>query len=213
MICLGVCGGTLIDSRHVLTAAHCVGTTNSSAITITAGLHNKKNDERATQQKRIVERIFKHPGYNDKTIENDITILRLAQPVQFNKYVQPACLPGPDPKPNANVVLIGWGATQVGGGAYHELKQTKVKVVGNCQEHWGTKIDEDKQICVGDVTTGDSACQGDSGGPMLYEHNGQWVVVGVTSFVQSGQCSTSTQSKPNVYARVSAYLPWIKSII
>jgi len=59
----------------------------------------------------------------------------LAQPVQFNKYVQPACLPGPNPKPNANVVLIGWGATQVGEGTYHELKQTQVKVVGNCQEH------------------------------------------------------------------------------
>jgi secreted trypsin-like serine protease len=95
----------------------------------------------------------------------------------------------------------------VGEGTYHELKQTQVKVVGNCQEHWRAQIDEDKQICVGDVTTGDS------GGPMLYEHNWQWVVVGVTSFVQSGQCSTSTQSKPNVYARVSAYLPWIKSII
>jgi secreted trypsin-like serine protease len=137
----------------------------------------------------------------------------LAQPVQFNKYVQPACLPGPEPQANASVVLIGWGAIKVGAGAYHELKQTKVKVIGNCYEHWGTQIDEEKQVCVGDASTGDSACQGDSGGPMLYEHKGQWIVSGVTSFVSGGDCSTFAHSKPNVYVRVSAYLSWISNML
>jgi len=153
-----------------------------------------------------------HPDYNQKTVENDVTILRLAQPVEFNQYVQPACLPGPDPQPNADVVLIGWGALQLGGPAYHELKQTKVKVVGNCNQYWG-QVDEEKQVCVGHTGTGDSACQGDSGGPMLYEQDGQWVVAGVASFVSSKGCITDASSQPNVYARVSAYLPWINSII
>jgi secreted trypsin-like serine protease len=182
-------------------------------ITLTAGLHNKKNNEADTRQVRTVERIFMHSGYNNKSLQNDITILRLAQPVTFNKFVQPACLPGPEAPANADVVLIGWGATQVGGAAYHELKQTKVKVIGNCYEHWGAQIDEDKQICVGHTGTGDSACQGDSGGPMLYQHNGQWIVSGVTSFVAAGDCSTFSHSRPNVYVRVSAYLPWINNIL
>jgi len=211
-ICLGVCVGTLIDSRHVLTAAHCIGTTDPRSITITAGLHNKQSNEADTRQVLTVERIFKHAGYNEKTIENDLTILRLAKPVQFNQYVQPACLPGPDPQPGADVVLVGWGATETGGGAHHELKQTKVKVVGDCNKYWG-QVNEEKQVCVGDTRTGDSACKGDSGGPMLYEHNGQWVVAGVTSFGSAEECSTYAHSRPNVYARVSAYLPWINSII
>jgi hypothetical protein len=211
-ICLGICGGTLIDSRHVLTAAHCIGTTDPSLITITAGLHNRLINEPGTRQVKTVERIFKHPNYNPQTTENDLTILRLAQPVQFNKFVQPACLPGPDPRPDADVVLIGWGALTLGAGAHHELKQTKVKVIDDCNRYW-SQVDEAKQVCVGNPTTGESACQGDSGGPMLHEHNGQWVVAGVTSFGSGRGCTTYSHSQPNLYARVSYYMPWILSII
>ncbi len=202
----------MIDDRHVLTAAHCIGTTNPASITITAGLHSKNSYEANTRQVRTVESIFKHPQYNPVTTENDITILRLAQPVQFNKYVQPACLPGPEPQPDEDVVLIGWGALALGGGAYHTLKQTKVKVIGQCNRYWG-QVDERKQVCVGDPSTGASACQGDSGGPMLYERDGQWVVAGVTSFGSSTGCTTYANSRPNVYTRVSAFLPWIQSIV
>jgi hypothetical protein len=210
--CAGLCGGTLIDSSHVLTAAHCIGTTNPATIIIVAGLHDKNNNEFDTRQVRAVERIFKHPNYDNTTQQNDITILRLAQPVQFNKYVQPACLPGPDPQADADVVLIGWGALELGGAPYHELKQTKVKVIGQCNKYW-SQVNEEKQVCVGNPANGDSACQGDSGGPMLYEQNGQWVVAGVTSFGSSMGCTTFENSQPNVYTRVSAYLPWINSII
>lgn len=212
-MCTGNCGGTLLDSRHVLTPAHCINTQNPNEITITAGLHNKNNYEGATRQVRKVERIFKHSGYNSVTAQNDITILRLSEPVQFNKYVQPACLPGPEPQPNEDVVLIGWGTLQLYGQPYHELKQTKVKVVGQYNRFWGTKVNEAQQVCVAHPTNGDSACQGDSGVPMLYEHNGQWIVSGIASFVSGLGCRTDSAGAPNVYVHVSAYLPWINSMI
>ncbi len=67
----------MIDDRHVLTAAHCIGGTNPALNTITAGLHNKNSNEANTRQVRTVERIFKHPGYNAEA-QNDITILRFS---------------------------------------------------------------------------------------------------------------------------------------
>ena len=211
-MCTGSCGGTLIDDRHVLTAAHCIGSTDPSTIKLTAGLHYKYGLEGETRQVRGVEVIYKHPAYNPQTTTNDITILRLSEPVEFNRYVQPACLPGPDPEPNENVILIGWGALQLNTPGYHTLKQAQLKVVGNCNRFW-PQVNEAKQICVANFETGESACQGDSGGPLLYQRDGQWIVGGVTSFGSGAGCVTTANYAPNVYTRVSAYLPWIESIL
>jgi secreted trypsin-like serine protease len=102
---------------------------------------------------------------------------------------------------------------QSGGQSYPILKQAQVKVVGQCNRYWGAQVDDAKQVCVANVVTGESACQGDSGGPMLYERNGQWIVAGVTSFGSPFGCVTYANFPPNVYTRVSAYLPWIQSIV
>ncbi|CAF3154321.1 unnamed protein product [Rotaria socialis] len=208
----GTCGGTLIDENYVLTAAHCISTKDPSLITITAGIHNRDlgDVDESSRQKLQVAKIFVHPDWNADTVINDIALLRLAEPANFNEYVQPACLPGPDPKPDSEVVLIGWGAVETGGGTHHVLKQTQVRVIENCEHFW-TDINKEKQICVRDPSLNSVVCNGDSGGPLLQEHSGQWVVEGVTSFGER-ECEMVNHNMPNVYTRVSAYLPWINGI-
>ncbi|CAF4725956.1 unnamed protein product, partial [Rotaria socialis] len=90
-------------------------------------------------------------------------------------------LPGPDPEPGSEVVLIGWGVTITGGKISPVLKQTEVQVIDHCDQYW-TEVDDATQLCFKDKTLTSAACQGDSGGPALQEHDGQWVVEGVTSF-------------------------------
>jgi hypothetical protein len=107
--CTSTCGGTIIDSLHILTAAHCIGSKDPAEITITAGLNNKLIAEK-TRQVKQVERIFIHSGYDSTNSENDIAILRLSSPIQTNRYVQISCLPGPDPQPGTTVILSGWGS-------------------------------------------------------------------------------------------------------
>jgi secreted trypsin-like serine protease len=202
----------LIDKDYVITAAHCISTTNASDIILTAGMYNQSSTtETNTRQVRTVQQIFIHPQYDSLIIANDIAVLRVTTSFIFTKYVQPACLPGGEPQPNDQVHIIGWGAETLGGTIMNTLKQASTKVIDNCDLYW-PQVDNTRQICVANSVSGDSACQGDSGGPILSLFKNQYVVSGVASYVKD--CNTMGNSnKPNVYTRVSAYKPWIESII
>jgi secreted trypsin-like serine protease len=209
-ICVNTCGGTLLDRFHVLTAAHCIGKANSTTILVTAGVHNKQNIHTETRQVRRVDRIFLAPEWNAQTLANDLAILRLSEPVEFNRYVQAACLPGPEPQPNSEAIIIGWGANRVGGTPNNQLKQARMKIIGQCYKYWN-QFDNDNQLCAGQTVSGDSACQGDSGGPLLQKYNGQWIVQGVVSYID--ECRTNDHAPPNIYVKVSAYMSWIEKTI
>merc|ERR1712088_170932 len=84
------CGGTLISSTHVLTAAHCTGSDVDGMYKVLLGEHNIGDEE---YNRVDVAEILDHPDYNSDTLDNDFAILRLATPVNFTNKVSPACLP------------------------------------------------------------------------------------------------------------------------
>ncbi|CAF1524349.1 unnamed protein product [Adineta ricciae] len=210
-VCYGVCSGTLTNANYIITAAHCVTTKNPADITLVAGMHNRMSTtEATTRQFRAVQSIHVHPAYDTTTNINDIAILRVSTPFTFNTYIQPACLPGIEPKPNEQIIIAGWGAQAFAGTVNDILKQASTKVVDKC-DSWRSSLDSSKQICVTNSIDGSSACQGDSDGPILAQYNGQYIVSGIASYVQDCNTKGSTNS-PNVYTRVAAYKTWIKSI-
>ena len=63
---------------------------------IRVGEHNTRVSE-GSEAEYQVKKIYEHPDYNKPSpINNDIAILELDRPIQFNKYVQPVCLPDKD---------------------------------------------------------------------------------------------------------------------
>lgn len=209
-----ICGGTLIDARFVLTAAHCITSNNSSSIRIIAGLHNISSTvERNFRQNRQVEKVFIYPGFDHLAPLNDIAIIQLAAPFYLNKYVQLACLSSEQPDVNETVMIAGWGSEEYRGRHSPILRQAPTQVIGDCNRWWASEgVDDRRQICVASNITGVSACNGDSGGPLLFKAHDRWFVGGIASYVEKFNCKTNN-SRPNVYTRVSFYLPWINQII
>lgn len=206
----GLCGGTLIDTKHVLTAAHCIQTpVVTQNYEIIVGLHDIDKPV-YNEQKIAAERIFVHEQYNPTSQENDIAIIRLAKPVTISDSINVICLPGAEAN-NANdtVWVVGWGTTSFQGQVSPVLRQTSVHVMPTRCGQVYSSYNNQKQMCAGAYGGGRDSCQGDSGGPLMYKSNGKWYLNGVVSYGHG----CAFDGYPGVYARVSYYLPWVKSKI
>ena len=203
------CGGTLIDTRHVVTAAHCLGSTASSQLRVVAGLHQRTNKNTGRVQTISVSRIFIHEYYSASSQAHDIAVVRLAQPVTLNDYVNVICLPGPDPQEYASVTVAGWGALRYTGSSSNSLQQVTLKVVNNeASAAYSSYFNVQRQIGAGIPREGGKdSCQGDSGGPLMFKSNDVWYLSGVVSF--GNGCARPLN--PGIYTRTSTYVSWIQS--
>merc|ERR1719458_1120212 len=197
------CGGTLISSTHVLTAAHCTQT-DASSIAVILGEHNIADSD---FNRVNVAEIINHPEYNSGTTDNDYAILRLANPVTFTNEVSPACLPADLSNTFAGVLatVTGWGTLSSGGNQPTVLQEVDVTVTTNtaCENAYGSSMITANMICAAD--SGKDSCQGDSGGPMIAPENGRQALIGVVSWGYG----CAMEAYPGVYARVTEKMDWI----
>lgn len=215
------CGGTLIDSLHIMTAAHCIKSYKGFELRVRLGEWDVNHDvEFYPYIERDVVSVHVHPNYYAGTLDNDLAILKLEHPVEWTKYphISPACLP--DKYTNyagQRCWTTGWGKDAFGDyGKYQNiLKEVDVPVLahGQCQQQLRqTRLGYNYELNPGFLCAGGEegkdACKGDGGGPLVCERGGTWQLVGVVSWgIGCGQAGV-----PGVYVKVAHYLDWISQI-
>ncbi|BFZ13000.1 hypothetical protein BsWGS_16039 [Bradybaena similaris] len=218
-----LCGGTIIDDRHILTAAHCIKTQNPRTKIVRTARANEllvfsgsstmplNGTDVDGLVRNIVTQVIIHENFNHTSLENDIAILTLSSPIQFGSCQKPICMVDGSKSPHqaSNCRTMGWGVTSNGPSAEasSQLQYVGVPVVSDasCRAVYGT-LSSGNTFCAG--SDGRDSCQGDSGGPFTcQETNGRYSIYGVVSAGVQGSCGTSL----GIYTKVSAFLSWINS--
>ncbi|EDV51088.2 brachyurin [Drosophila erecta] len=206
------CGGTIISDRWIITAAHCTDSL-TTGVDVYLGAHDRKNPKEVGQQIIFVEKknVIVHEKWDADAISDDISLIKLPVPIEFNKYIQPANLPVKSNSYNTysgeNAIASGWGRTSDAElGATDILQYAKVPIMTNsgCSP-WYLGMVSASNICI-KTSGGISTCNGDSGGPLVLD-DGSNTLIGATSFGIVFGCELGW---PGVFTRITYYLDWIE---
>merc|ERR1711970_1055500 len=203
------CGGSILSSKTILTAAHCTAGYDARSLTVVVAEHDwTANDG---EQRFSVCGKTEHPSYDSGTVDYDFSILTLCSEITFQQDASPVCLPA-QPGPaydGVPAVVSGWGTLAAGGFQPTQLMGVDVQTMTNsaCNSAYRGAI-TDSMICA--TNPGKDACQGDSGGPLVSMESGDYYSqIGVVSWGYG----CADPDYPGVYARVTAVSSFIQDNI
>ncbi len=214
------CGAMALNSRWLVTAAHCLDSSYDSFVDLKKPPEKRWNriDIFAGQDviddpnvlKRTALSAVCHAGYSYSYLANDIALIRLNEPLPedpewdwfpLDEYRRPSVVK------KGLATLLGWPITGVDAGhptltvTYHQVEKVE----------WPGYI---TAIAMGL----EGPCRGESGGPMFGIADGIWHVAGVLAGIEKNTEDASgepcmKEGYELYYTPIAAYREWIDTVI
>lgn len=174
-----ICGGSLVSTKLVVTAAHCVQYKGESPkkaeeASFYMGKHNLESlsGEPNYIVSGVTQFIVHHDwNVNEDRYDADIAIAVLLRTISFSKFVKPICLwtatTAFDDIVGKKGVVAGWGKTELDAVSTAEPKWAQLPVVSTVDclrsNDAFNKLTSDRTFCAGDRSGKTGPCLGDSG--------------------------------------------------
>ena len=222
------CGGSLVTSSLVVTAAHCVSDARAADLVVgTADIDGDLSG--ADMRISYVSAIKVHPNYDTRSQENDVAVITLATALRGSPTIQPVTAQEAATltAARAPVSVAGWGAinqskpwrfpevyrvgdlvvfpdSACGGGQTFTLDGVRFSGYGP------NEVNSRVMLCAEGVIDGQivDSCVGDSGGPLIGGLGTDRRLVGIVSW---GLEQCATRAGAGVYSRVAAFTAFLKS--